>query len=86
MSVYTEITRINNAKANIKTAIESKGVSVPSAANIDTYSSYVAQIQVGKVDSVNGMVGDVTIKLSDLGYSILSIEKLKEICSEIFGL
>jgi len=44
MSIATEITRIQQAKADIKTAIEAKGVTVPSSATIDTYDDYVSQI------------------------------------------
>lgn len=47
MSIATQITRINNAKSNIRTAIIGKGVAVPSSAKIDTYASYVAQIPQG---------------------------------------
>lgn len=47
MSVATEITRIENAKSNIKTAIENKGVSVPNDALIDTYATYISQISGG---------------------------------------
>lgn len=47
MSVASEITRIQNAKDSIKTAIESKGVSVPSNALIDTYATYIGQISGG---------------------------------------
>jgi uncharacterized protein (TIGR02145 family) len=45
MSIATELTRIQTAKANIKTAIESKGVTVPSATTIDGYPSLVNTIQ-----------------------------------------
>lgn len=44
MSIANEISRLNTAKANIKTAIENKGVTVPSAATLDTYSSYIDDI------------------------------------------
>lgn len=47
MSVADEITRIQGAKADIKAAIESKGVSVPSSALIDDYPGYVNAIQQG---------------------------------------
>ena len=45
MSIATEIARLQTAKADIKTAIESKGVTVPSNASIDTYDTYVSQIK-----------------------------------------
>lgn len=47
MSIASEITRIQQAKADIKTAIEAKGVTVPSSATIDTYDDYVTQISGG---------------------------------------
>lgn len=47
MSVGNEITRIQNAKSDIKTAIENKGVSVPSSALLDTYATYISQISGG---------------------------------------
>lgn len=47
MSIATEITRLQTAKSDIKTAIEAKGVTVPSSATIDTYDDYVSQISGG---------------------------------------
>lgn len=47
MAISTEITRLQQAKADIKTAIEAKGVSVPSSAKLDVYDTYIGQIQQG---------------------------------------
>lgn len=47
MSIASEISRIQQAKADLKTAIEAKGVTVPSSATIDTYDDYVSQITGG---------------------------------------
>lgn len=47
MSIATEISRIQQAKADIKSAIEAKGVTVPSSALLDTYDDYVSQISGG---------------------------------------
>lgn len=47
MSIAAEISRIQSAKADIKAAIEAKGVTVPSSATIDTYDDYVSQISGG---------------------------------------
>lgn len=44
MSVADQITRLNTAKADIKTAIESHSITVPSDAHIDTYDDYIKQI------------------------------------------
>ena len=47
MSIASEISRLQTAKSDIKTAIETKGVTVPSSATIDTYDDYVSQISGG---------------------------------------
>jgi hypothetical protein len=41
MSIASEIERLQLSKSSIKTSIENKGVSVPSSALLDTYSTYV---------------------------------------------
>lgn len=63
MSVATEISRLQQAKADIKTAIEAKGVTVPSSALIDTYDDYVAQIE-------GGGGGDYDVAVSYTGHNI----------------
>ena len=45
MSVATQITRLQNAKAAIKTAIEAKGVSVISTEKLDNYATHISAIQ-----------------------------------------
>lgn len=47
MSIADELTRIQGAKDDIRTAIQAKGVTVPSSAKLDTYNTYVAAIQTG---------------------------------------
>lgn len=47
MSIASEITRLQTAKDNIKSAIEAAGVAVPSDASIDTYHEYINQIDIG---------------------------------------
>ena len=44
MSVQTQIDRLKNAKLSIKTAIEEKGVVVPSAAKLDEMSTLISEI------------------------------------------
>ena len=56
MSIASELTRIQTAKADIKTAIEAKGVTVPSSATIDTYDDYITSIPSG------GSGSDETLK------------------------
>lgn len=64
MSVATEITRIQGAKADLKTSIEAKGVTVPSATLISGYASLVDQIQTsGGFPDSDGLV-DIEITTS----------------------
>ena len=47
MSIQTELTRITNAKAAIKTAIEGKGVTVPDATRLDGMAALIESIKAG---------------------------------------
>ena len=47
MSIQTELTRITNAKAAIKTAIEGKGVTVPDGTMLDGMASLSESIEAG---------------------------------------
>lgn len=47
MSVQSEITRLENAKAAIKAAIEGKGVTVPEATLLDGMASLIESIEAG---------------------------------------
>lgn len=47
MSIATEITRLQTAKADLKTAIEAKGVTVPSATKLGGYANLVESIPSG---------------------------------------
>ena len=47
MSIASEIQRLQQAKADLKTAIEAKGVTVPAATTIDGYAALVDSIQQG---------------------------------------
>lgn len=49
MSVQSEITRLMSAKADLKSAIEAKGVSVPSATKLDGYASLLSNIPTGGI-------------------------------------
>ena len=54
MSIQTELTRLTNAKAAIKTAIEGKGVTVPDGTMLDGMASLI--------ESIEGGVAGCTIK------------------------
>ena len=47
MSIQTELTRLTNAKAAIKAAIEGKGVTVPEATLLDGMASLIESIEAG---------------------------------------
>lgn len=47
MSIATDLTRLQTAKADLKTAIEGKGVTVPSATLLDGYADLVDSISGG---------------------------------------
>ena len=47
MSIQTELTRITNAKAAIKAAIEGKGVTVPNGTLLDGMAALIESIQAG---------------------------------------
>lgn len=78
MSIATEITRLQTAKADLKTAIEGKGVTVPTATLIDGYADLVDAIQTGGGGGgeegtfiAAGNTGNVTISVSALYSHIL---------------
>ena len=47
MSIQTDLTRIKNAKASIKSAIEGKGVTVPEATLLDGMAALIESIEAG---------------------------------------
>lgn len=52
MSVASEITRLQTAKADLKTAIEGKGVTVPSSTKLDGYADLVDSISGGSIEDL----------------------------------
>ena len=76
MSIQTELTRLTNAKAAIKTAIEGKGVTVPEATLLDGMASLIESIEAGggatepyieEVIDGNGDITNATLH----GYTII---------------
>lgn len=53
MSIASEITRLNTAKADMKTSIENKGVTVSASAKIDTYAALIDSIPTGGGDTTH---------------------------------
>ncbi len=63
MAISDEITRLQQAKADLKTAIENKGVTVSSSATLDDYADLVDSIEVGGGDSeMNCVYKEITVE------------------------
>ena len=75
MTIASEITRLQWAKADIKTSIEGKGVTVPSSASIDEYSWYIDQIVTSSIDSI---FVPTSITIADWIYNSTSSPRIKE--------
>ena len=60
MSIQTELTRLTNAKAAIKTAIEGKGVTVPNGTLLDGMASLIESIEAGGGGAGNIAYGTIT--------------------------
>lgn len=87
MSIATEISRLQTAKADIKTAIEAKGVTVPSSAKIDVFDDYIAQIPTGgsyQSKIVSPTESSQTVS-PDSGYDALSSVTVNAISSTYVG-
>ena len=73
MSISSEISRLQTAKADLKTAIENKGVTVPSSALIDAYADYVDDITGGitpeQIATNNFLSGPITINAAMVNYA-----------------
>lgn len=59
MGIQTELTRIINAKAAIKTAVEGKGVTVPDGTLLDGMASLIESIEAG--GGANVTTGTITV-------------------------
>lgn len=74
--IATDLTRIIGAKSDLKTSIEGKGVTVPSATKIDGYAALVDQIQQGGGGGHTGTVD--TAGLQALGWDSDDIQWLQD--------
>ena len=84
MSIQTELTRIKNAKAAIKTAIEGKGVTVPDTTLLDGMASLIESIEAG--GGVSGItygiyIPSVTGKSHTIEHGLGVVPKLFSICA-----
>lgn len=70
MSIQTELTRIINAKAAIKTAIEGKGVTVPDGTLLDGMAELIEAIEAGGGD-IKIEQGSVTFAEQQSSYTFV---------------
>lgn len=56
MSIASEISRLQTAKADLKTAIEGKGVTVPNSTKLDGYADLVDSIETGGGGNVSTVI------------------------------
>ena len=64
MSIQTDLTRIKNAKAAIKAAIEGKGVTVPSGTLLDGMAALIESIEAGAANGIVYTSGTLTFTSS----------------------
>lgn len=74
MSIATEITRLQTAKADLKTAIEAKGVTVSSATKLDGYAALVGKITTGGGESKNAQVVQGTTRTNSSTLTAIGAE------------
>ena len=86
--VAEELTRLITAKADLKTSIEAKGVTVPSSAKLDDYPDYVDAIAAGATlqakTNITPTESSQTIT-ADNGYDGLSSVQINAISSSYVG-
>lgn len=63
MSIATELTRLSTAKANIKSAIEGKGVTVPANTLLSGMASYITSI-TPKLQNKNATPSESAVTIS----------------------
>lgn len=87
MSIQSELTRLTNAKAAIQTAIEGKGVTVPSGTLLDGMASLIESIETGGGGSgtVSGYATGTYTVASDItiGINISKAVKIDTGLSEV---
>ena len=82
MSIQTDLTRIKNAKAAIQTAIEGKGVTVPSGTLLDGMAALIASIEAGGGGNI--VAGSFTPTSNMNTFKVNHNFNTKDICFVVF--
>ena len=82
MSIQTELTRITNAKAAIKSAIEGKGVTVPDATMLDGMAALIESIEAGGGGNI--VAGSFTPTSDMKTFKVNHNFNTKDICFVVF--
>lgn len=82
MSIQTELTRIINAKAAIKAAIEGKGVTVPDGTMLDGMASLIESIEAGGGGNI--VAGSFTPTSNMTTFKVNHNFNTKDICFVVF--
>lgn len=61
MSISTDLTRLQSAKAAMKTAIQNKGVTVPGDAKLDAFAALIDSIEAGGGGGINATAGTINV-------------------------
>ena len=88
MSIQTELTRIINAKAAIKAAIEGKGVTVPDGTLLDGMAALIESIEAGggaKIATATFTVTEDTSTPFEITHNLGSIPKIAICIREILS-
>lgn len=72
MSVQSEVNRLEQAKADIKTAMQAKGITVPSDATLDEYAELLAEMVVGIAFGGTGATNAVQARIN-LGITLANL-------------
>ena len=82
MSIQTELTRLTNAKAAIKTAIEGKGVTVPDTTLLDGMAALIESIEAGGGGNI--VAGSFTPTSNINTFKVNHNLNTKDICFVVF--
>ena len=82
MSIQSELTRLTNAKAAIQTAIEGKGVTVPSDTLLDGMAALIASIEAGGGGNI--VAGSFTPTSNMTTFKVNHNFNTKDICFVVF--